>query len=474
MTLRIALTLLTTSVLSFCSGLPATAAEPINPRPHILIFVIDDLGYADVGFNGGREIQTPAIDALAAEGTVLAAHYVQPVCSPTRAALMTGRYATRTGVYTIVRPNARWGLPLDERTLADALRQAGYTTAITGKWHLGEFEAAYRPTARGFDHQYGHYFGAIDYYNHIRDGQVDWYRDDQPLSEDGYSTELIAAEASRLIAKHQPVADSKPLFLYVPFNGVHAPLQVPESYLQPYSALKGNRRTYAGMLAAVDAAIGRITAALREAGMLDNTLVLFTADNGGPSPGTVTSNGQLRAGKGTLYEGGVRGCAFIRWPGKIPAGTRSEEPIHAVDWFPTLVGIAGGSLEQPKPLDGKDLAPMLIEGKANPHASLLLVQSPQRAAIRAGDWKLLQSRGASAAVGKATKNGGSKAAKKKAKQADAAAPQAENGPELYNLREDPGEKNNLASAQPELVAQLSKQLDELLLNAVPPGNPVEP
>jgi arylsulfatase A-like enzyme len=229
-----------------------------------------------VGFNGGREIQTPAIDALAAEGTVLAAHYVQPVCSPTRAALMTGRYATRTGVYTIVRPNARWGLPLDERTLADALRQAGYTTAITGKWHLGEFEAAYRPTARGFDHQYGHYFGAIDYYNHIRDGQVDWYRDDQPLSEDGYSTELIAAEASRLIAKHQPVADSKPLFLYVPFNGVHAPLQVPESYLQPYSALKGNRRTYAGMLAAVDAAIGRITAALREAGMLDNTLVLWT------------------------------------------------------------------------------------------------------------------------------------------------------------------------------------------------------
>ncbi|MGV2338072.1 MAG UNVERIFIED_CONTAM: sulfatase-like hydrolase/transferase [Planctomycetaceae bacterium] len=289
---------------------------------------------------------------------------------------MTGRYATRTGVYTIVRPNAKWGLPLEERTLADALRQAGYTTAITGKWHLGEFEPAYTPTARGFDHQYGHYFGAIDYYTHIRDGKSDWYRDDKPLSEDGYSTELIAAEASRLITQHKSVAASKPLFLYVPFNGVHAPLQVPESYLQPYSALRGNRRTYAGMLAAVDAAIGRITAALKDSGMLDNTLVLFTADNGGPSPGTVTSNGILRAGKGTIYEGGVRGCAFVRWPGKIPAAARSEEPVHAVDWFPTLVGIAGGTLEQPKPLDGKDLVPMLVDGKPNPHDSILLVQSP--------------------------------------------------------------------------------------------------
>lgn len=462
----------------FCPGSRANAVQPLQARPHIVIFVIDDLGYADVGFNGGREIQTPAIDALAAEGTVLAAHYVQPVCSPTRAALLTGRYATRTGVYTIVRPNARWGLPLGERTLADALRQAGYTTAITGKWHLGEYIPALRPTARGFDHQYGHYFGAIDYYLHNRDGQVDWYRDDKPLSEDGYSTELIAAEASRLIAQHKPVADSKPLFLYVPFNGVHAPLQVPESYLQPYSALKGNRRTYAGMLAAVDVAIGRITAALQAAGMLDNTLVLFTADNGGPSPGVVTSNGDFRAGKGTLYEGGVRGCAFVRWPGKIPAATRSEQPVHVIDWFPTLVRFAGGSLEQPEPIDGLDLAPMLTEGKPSPHDSILLVQSPRRAAVRAGDWKLIQSRD-SADVnarpdGKSAKKSNGKAArKKKAGQADSPTA-AETGLELYHLREDPGEKNNVASAHPDVVARLSRQLDQWLQNAVPPGNPTEP
>jgi arylsulfatase A-like enzyme len=442
-----------------------------HPRPHIVIFMVDDLGYADVGFNGGTEIQTPHIDALAAEGTILAAHYVQPVCSPTRAALMTGRYATRTGVYTIVRPNARWGLPLDERTLADALRQAGYSTAITGKWHLGEFEPRYRPTARGFDHQYGHYFGAIDYYTHQRDGQVDWYRNDQPLTETGYSTELIAGEAERLIADHRPAAADKPLFLYVPFNGVHSPLQVPERYLQPYSALKGNRRTYAGMLAAVDAAIGRITTALRKANMLQNTLILFTADNGGPSPGVVTSNGSLRAGKGTLYEGGVRSCAFVRWPGRIPAGARSEQPVHIIDWYPTLVRLANGSLEQPKTLDGLDLTPMLCDGEPSPHESLLLVQSPQRAAIRAGDWKLLQSRTA-AADGKTTKS--AKAAKKKAKAAGEQPAASADGLELYNLREDPAEQQNLASTQPEIAARLRKQLQQLLQDAVPPGNPVEP
>lgn len=146
------------------------------PRPNIVFFLIDDLGYADCGFNGGKDIQTPNIDKLAAAGAVLEAHYVQPVCSPTRAALMTGRYATRTGVYTIVRPRAEWGLPLQERTLATALREAGYETAITGKWHLGEFDRAYQPMARGFDHQYGHFFGMIDYFTHMRGQWHDWYR----------------------------------------------------------------------------------------------------------------------------------------------------------------------------------------------------------------------------------------------------------------------------------------------------------
>lgn len=218
----------------------AISLHAAAPRPNIVFFLIDDLGYADCGFNGGTVIKTPNIDALASGGTVLENHYVQPVCSPTRSSLMTGRYVTHTGVYTVVRPHAKWGLPLAERTLATALTEAGYTTAITGKWHLGEFDKAYLPTSRGFQHQHGHYFGALDYFTHVRDDSHDWYHDDQPLKEEGYSTHLVTKEAVRLI---QAQPKEKPLFLDTPDNAVHGPLQVPESYLQPYAALSGAQAT---------------------------------------------------------------------------------------------------------------------------------------------------------------------------------------------------------------------------------------
>jgi len=444
-------------------------------RPNIVVFLVDDLGFADCGFNGGTDIQTPQIDALAAAGTVLGAHYVQPVCSPTRAALMTGRYAVHTGVYTIVRPGARWGLPLAERTLASALKDAGYETAITGKWHLGEFQRDYLPTSRGFDHQYGHYFGALDYFTHIRDGKPDWYRNDQPLQESGYTTELLANEAVRLI-RSRSGQQPKPLFLYVPFNGVHAPLQVPEKYLSPYRHLTGNRRTYAGMLAAVDAAIGQIVMALRDAEQLENTLIVFSADNGGPNPDTLTRNTPFRAGKGTLYEGGIRSAAFACWPRRIPAGGRTEEPVHVIDWFPTFVEVAGGSSDQPLPLDGRSLLPMLTAGKPSPHDSLLLVQSPVRAAVRAGDWKLLRLAGpasedGTSAAGETTnpaKNAGKGKAKNKAKSST-----AENALQLYNLRQDPGETKNLAANEPGKVAELQTLLDGWMKDAVPSGVPQE-
>jgi arylsulfatase A-like enzyme len=444
-------------------------------RPNIVVFLVDDLGFADCGFNGGTDIQTPQIDALAAAGTVLGAHYVQPVCSPTRAALMTGRYAVHTGVYTIVRPGARWGLPLAERTLASALKDAGYETAITGKWHLGEFQRDYLPTSRGFDHQYGHYFGALDYFTHIRDGKPDWYRNDQPLQESGYTTELLANEAVRLI-RSRSGQQPKPLFLYVPFNGVHAPLQVPEKYLSPYRHLTGNRRTYAGMLAAVDAAIGQIVMALRDAEQLENTLIVFSADNGGPNPDTLTRNTPFRAGKGTLYEGGIRSAAFACWPRRIPAGGRTEEPVHVIDWFPTFVEVAGGSSDQPLPLDGRSLLPMLTAGKPSPHDSLLLVQSPVRAAVRAGDWKLLRLAGpasedGTSAAGETTnpaKNAGKGKAKNKAKSST-----TENALQLYNLRQDPGETKNVAANEPGKVAELQTLLDGWMKDAVPSGVPQE-
>jgi len=413
----------------------ANAPRSATPKPNIVYLLSDDQGYEDTGFNGSKQIRTPNLDKLARDGAILKSFYVQPVCSPSRAALMSGRYAVHTGVYTIVRPHAKWGLPLAERTLADALRAAGYETAICGKWHLGEFEAAYRPMHRGFDHQYGLWFGAIDYFTHVREGVLDWHRDDQPCKDEGYSTHLIAKEACRLIREKK--AD-KPLFLYVPFNAVHAPHQVPKKYTQPFTNLRGVRRTYAGMVAAMDEAMGQIVAALAEKGILDNTLIIFSTDNGGPAPGKVTSNIPLRAGKGTIYEGGVRVCAAVCWPGRIPSGKVIDEPLHMVDWFPTLVKLAGGSLDQRLPLDGHDIWPVLTQGARSPHESILLCgTTPSETALRMGNWKLLHRK---------------------------------NGDELFNLAADIGEKHDLAGEQPAKIKELRARLDKWLTKAVPSGD----
>lgn len=422
-------------------------------RPNILYFLIDDMGYADCGFNGGKEIRTPHLDRLARAGTVLTSLYGQPVCSPTRSALLTGRYPTHTGVYTIVRPGARWGLPLNERLLPQALRDVGYTTAICGKWHLGEFEKAYQPTQRGFDHQYGHFFGAIDYFTHERDRKPDWYRNDQPLQEEGYSTHLVAQEACRLI-QAQPA--DKPLFLYVAFNGVHAPYQVPDTYLQPYQSLPPARRTLAGMLAAVDEAVGQITATLEAKGLDKNTLIIVSSDNGGVSPNRVTSNAPLRAGKGTIYEGGVRLAAFATWPGQIPSGAKVDQPLHIVDWYPTLLRLAGASTTQTLPPDGRDLWPVLTQGAKSPHDALLLcgTRGTESAAIRLGDWKLLvnpSDRDAEDAKGEAKSRAGEKRV------------------ELYNLANDIAEQHDLAATQPERVKAMRARLEAMLDHAVPSG-----
>ena len=420
------------------------AAEPA--RPNILYILADDMGYADPGFMGCRDIKTPHLDKLAHAGTILKSFYVQPVCSPTRAALMTGRYAVRTGVYTVVAPNAPWGLKLEERTLAQALRDAGYETAIAGKWHLGEFQEGYRPTNRGFDHQYGLWFGNVDYFTHKRGDQLDWHRNDQPCDDQGYSTHLLAKEACRVIREKQP---DKPLFLYLPFNAVHGPWQVPDEYLKPYANIKGTRRTYAGMCAAMDEAVGQVLAALDEKNIRDNTLIIFSSDNGGNGVG---KNRPLRAGKSTIYEGGVRVCACVNWPGRIPAGAVINEPLHAVDWFPTLVKLAGGSLDQKLPLDGLDIWPVLTQGAKSPHDALLLCGTvPQRVAIRAGDWKLLLN-----------------AKEKDAEEAPADEPGG-NKVELYNLATDIGEQKNLAAEQPEKVNELRAQLDAMMKTAVAPG-----
>jgi len=430
------------------------AADSNRPaRPNIVYFLADDLGYADVGFMGGKDVRTPHIDRLAKEGVILESFYVQPLCSPTRSTLMTGHYPTHTGVYTVVRPGAPWGLPLSERTLPQALREVGYTTAICGKWHLGEYQMDYRPTRRGFDHQYGHMFGALDYFTHIRDDMLDWYRDDQPLQEEGYTTNLIAKEACRLI-QAQPAG--KPLFLYVPFNGVHAPYEVPEEYTKPFPNLSGNRQTMVGMLAAVDEAIGQIVVALEAKGLRDNTLIIFSSDNGGPAPNRVSMNTPLRAGKGTIYEGGVRVCACATWPGHLPIGATIKEPMHGVDWYPTLLKLAGASLQQASAPDGLDIWPVLTRGAKSPHDAILLAGTiPSKMALRMGDWKLLVNPN-----------------QPDTEPAPAGARKAGGKVELYNLADDIGESNDLAAAQPERVKAMRARLDVFLKNAARPGQEV--
>ncbi len=415
---------------------PAWAEDTSAKKPNILYIVADDLGYNDVGFNGSKEIKTPNLDKLAKEGTILKSFYAQPLCSASRASLLTGRYPCHTGIYNVVRPDVPWGLPLEERTLAQALKEAGYETAIVGKWHLGD-QPAYLPTRRGFDHQYGLWTGNIDYFTHMREGKLDWHKDDKPCNDQGYSTHLIAREACRLIQEKNP---DKPLFLYLPFNAVHFPYMVPDNYLLPYSNLKGNRRVLAGMDAAMDEAIGQVIAALEAKGIRDNTLIIFNSDNGGPGPGTISDNSPLNGGKGSIYEGGVRVCAFVNWPDHIPSQATNHAVLHEVDWFPTLIKLAGGSLEQKLPLDGRDIWSVLSKGARSPHADEVTLCGTAKGliAIRSGDWKLLIQ-------GKGKKN---------------------NAPELYNLAEDIGEKHDLAATHPEKVKELMAQFDAVMKTAV--------
>ncbi len=434
------------------SPLPAVAADA--PRPNIIYLLADDLGYTDVGWHGD-EIKTPNLDKLANEGAKLEAFYVQPVCSPTRAALMTGRYPMRHGLQVgVVRPWADYGLPLEERTLPAALKEAGYETAISGKWHLGHFKPDYLPTRRGFDHQYGHYNGALDYFTHDRDGGHDWHRDDKANRDEGYSTVLLGDEAVRRIKEREK---SKPLFLYVPFNAVHSPLQALDKDLEKYAHVQEKRRrTYCAMMSCLDDQVGRIVAALEEEKLRDNTLILFSSDNGGPL-GLGATNGDLRAGKGTLYEGGVRVCAMANWPGKIKAGTVVNEPLHIVDVYPTLLSLAGAKLEQKLPLDGRNAWGTIAEGKKSPRTEILHNTTPTTGAIRMGDWKLILNGGE--AVDDVETSGQPRRRQRMA-----------GGVELFNIATDRSEKSNVAEKHPEKVKELKARYDALAAEAVAPKN----
>ncbi len=427
---------------------PALAKRSSEAGPHVILFLADDLGWKDVGYHGGR-IRTPHIDRLAGSGVRLDQFYVQPVCSPTRGALLTGRYPIRLGLQCgVIRPWATHGLPLDEQTLPEGLKTAGYATAIVGKWHLGHSQPEYLPTRRGFDRQYGHYNGAIDYFTHLRDGGHDWHRDDRRCDDDGYATDLLAAEAVRIIEEHDATDSEKRLFLYVPFNAPHSPWQAPEDQIARNPGYTEKRRqVYAAMVTSMDDAIGRILDAVARHLHEEETLVFFCSDNGGMN--MAGTNGELRGEKGLLYEGGIRVPAIMAWEGKLEPGVVNE-PLHIVDLYPTLLGLAGAEVDQHKPLDGKDAWPTIAAGRPSPHEFILHNVTPFQGAIRMGDWKLVH-------------NGSVRANAN-----------AYDGPEtweLFNLKDDPIEKKDLGREQPEVLARLRKKLEELRAGAVEPHFP---
>jgi len=441
----LALALCIARVLTACSA--ELADEEEAPRPHIVFFLADDLGWNDVGYHGS-EILTPNIDALAAAGARLAALYASPTCTPTRASLMTGRYPMRLGLQSgVLRPHSRYGLPLGERTLAELLRDAGYETAICGKWHLGFFEPAYRPTARGFEHQYGSYNGAVDYLSKKRLGGIDWHRNDKPLvvrvdggpaklvpGEEGYATDLIASEAVRVIENRDP---ARPLFLFVPFTAPHAPLQPPpEEVARVIASIKGlenpKRRVFAAVVQRMDARIGTVLAALEQSGMREDTLIVFASDNGGDTL-FGASNAPFAGGKRGLGEGGLRVPGVVVWPGRIEPHV-VHEPVSFVDWLPTLARLAGVDVPAGE-TDGIDLGPVLFAGQVLEREALLLHLEPDRAAVRSGSWKLVVH--------------GDPTVADNGEPAQVA---------LYDVVSDPGETEDKSALHAELVAGLTERL----------------
>jgi arylsulfatase A-like enzyme len=305
---------------------------------------------------------------------------------------------------------------------------------MVGKWHLGSFDEKYWPANRGFDSHYGHLFGMIDYNTHVRDGKLDWYRDGKPLKEEGYTTQLLGREAAKIIREHEL---SKPLFLYVAFNATHAPLQAPPEYVEKYKDIADrDRRLKAAMTTCMDDEIGRIADELEKRGLKEKTLFVFSSDNGGPTgKNQAALNDPFRAGKGTLYEGGVRVNAFAMWPGRIRPSVVNEM-LHIVDWYPTLLQLAGAGLDQKLPIDGKEAWSTIADGKPSPRDEILHNVEPDRGALRKGPWKLVSH----------------------GKQ------------ELFNIAEDPYEKTDLSAKEPEKLKELADRLAAYAREAVPPKN----
>jgi arylsulfatase A-like enzyme len=422
--------------------LAAVAPLAAAPRPNVVLIVGDDMGYADIGVHGCRDIPTPHIDAIARGGVRCTNGYVSgPYCSPTRAGLLTGRYQTRFG-HEFNPAGEGVGLPTTETTIADRFKAAGYVTGLVGKWHLGGSEDR-RPQKRGFDEFFGFLGGAHPYFP----GQgAPILRGTETVMEKAYLTDALGREAVDFIDRH----GKGPFFLALTFNAVHTPMQADDPRLKKFAAVSDTRRrTYCAMMSAMDDAIGTVLAKLRDAGLEDNTLVAFISDNGGPTMTGTTINGSrntpLRGSKRTTLEGGVRVPFLVRWPGKLNAGKVYDQPVIQLDLLPTALAAAGVAVQPEWKLDGVDLLPHLRgEAAGVPHEALFW-RFGQQMAVRQGDWKLVRYD---------TAADGGKPGVTPAK--------------LYNLAADIGEATDLAAKQPERVKELQAVWDRWNTGNVPP------
>jgi arylsulfatase B len=414
------------------------AGEKAKAPTNILVIIADDLGWRDVGYHDS-EIKTPHLDKLAQTGVRLERHYVYPTCSPTRAGIFTGRNPSRFGIHAPIANKSTQSLPADTLTLARLLQQRGYFTGLIGKWHLG-LRPEVGPRRYGFDFSYGYFHGQIDPYTHLyKNGDKTWHRNDQFIEEKGHVTDLLAEEAVKFVQTPR----KQPFFLWLAFAAPHYPIDEEEKWLAPYkdSIKDPSRRLYAGCITHMDDAIGKVVQALEKTKQIDNTLIVFTSDNGGfekyqsktDYAGKYThpklgDNQPLRGWKGGLYEGGVRVAALAYWRGKLQPAIAGET-ISMLDWYPTFAKLAGAEVPASAKLEGRDVWPILLRADKKPADTTLYWNIVRQHAVMQGSWKLIVN----------------------AKQPDMV--------ELYHLGNDPAEMKNVASENRAKVAELRRALE---------------
>jgi arylsulfatase A-like enzyme len=427
------------AVLAAVPGCGATPAARPGPRrrPNVLLIMADDLGYGDLGVTGRTDYSTPVLDRLARDGVLLTQAYsAAPVCTPTRVALLTGRYPARShaGLFEPLTTHPD-GLEPDPPTLGRLMRDAGYETALVGKWHLGTLPR-FHPLRHGFDEFYGFLGAAADYTSHLDTEALESLFQDgtEPVRTEGYLTDLFTERAVRIVSR----ARSKPLFLNLQYNAPHWPWQAPGDPPYPDSLRwrgGGSPQTFARMMASMDAGIGRVLDALRSAGMEGDTLVIFTSDNGGER---FSHMGPFSHGKMTLYEGGIRVAAMARWPGVIPAGIQTSHVAVTMDWTATLLALAGAQPPAGAPLDGVDLMPALRGARIRARERDLywrIFQRRRQKAMRSGNWKYLQT---------------------------------EEGEFLFDLASDIGETRDRKADRPDVFAQLTARYTAWEREVLPP------